>query len=43
MQSEKNTGGKAHKESSSRKHNQKAPEDMSDWKCEKEISEYFEN
>ena len=26
--------GKAHKESSSRKHNQKAPEDMSDWKCE---------
>lgn len=27
-------GGKAHKESSSRKHNQKAPEDMSDWKCE---------
>ena len=27
-------GGKAHKESSSRKHNQKAPEDMPDWKCE---------
>jgi hypothetical protein len=38
------SGGKAHKESSSRKHNQKAPEDMSFirektytlpiWKCE---------